>query len=164
MTDKMQAIIEKIRETPLPEQSTNSHILRKPADRVRVFGAALYGLLDSLAETAKEQGGYGLAAPQVGVSLRVAVVLFDSQRLELINPEIIKARGSEIGQEGCLSIPGIVADVERATYILFRNCDRMGREYRIKAYNHLARIVQHEIDHLNGVLIVDKALRINWLQ
>ena len=79
---------------------------------------------------------------------------------ELINPEIIKQKGAEEGQEGCLSIPGIAADVERSTYVLLKAQDRHGKEFRLKAYDWLARILQHEIDHLHGVLMTDKAAKL----
>ena len=141
-------------------------ILLKPANRVRDFGPTLHKLLDDMVETVREAPGVGVAAPQVGIDWRVSVVEYpldeekpeETMRVyELINPEIIKAKGSEVGQEGCLSIPGIAADVDRATYVLVRAQDRFGKEFRIKAYDWLARIFQHEIDHLQGVLMTDKA-------
>lgn len=141
-------------------------VLMKPAARVREFGPTLHKLLDDMLETVREAPGVGIAAPQVGVDLRVSVVEYPEDEedaehtmrvYELINPEIIKAKGVEVGQEGCLSIPGVAADVERATYVLVRAQDRYGKEYRIKAYDWLARIFQHEIDHLQGVLMTDKA-------
>jgi len=143
-----------------------SEILSRPAARVRDFGPALHKLLDDMVETMRDAPGVGLAAPQVGVDLRVSVIEYpddeenpeETMRVyEVINPEIIKSKGTEVGQEGCLSIPGLLADVERATYILVRAQDRHGEEYRIKAYDWLARIFQHEIDHLYGVLMTDKA-------
>ena len=128
-----------------------SEILARPTTRVR------------------EAPGVGLAAPQVGVDLRVAVIEYPDDEddpentmrvYELINPEIIRSKGAECGQEGCLSIPGLVADVDRATYILLRAQDRNGREFRLKAYDWLARVFQHEIDHLQGVLMTDKAIQL----
>jgi peptide deformylase len=141
-------------------------VLFKAAQRVRDFGPGLHKLLDDMLETMREAPGVGLAAPQVGLGLRAAVVEYpeddeypDSPKrvYELINPEVIKKKGAEIGQEGCLSIPGLAADVERATFVLVKAQDRHGREVRIKAYDWLARIFQHEIDHLHGVLMTDKA-------
>jgi peptide deformylase len=146
-----------------------SEILRQPAARVRDFGPKLHALLDRMVETMREAPGVGLAAPQVGVDLRVAVIEYPDDEedpentmhlYELINPEIIRTKGTEVGQEGCLSIPGLVADVERATYILVRAQDRSGKEYRLKAYDWLARVFQHEIDHLHGVLMTDKATQL----
>ncbi|MBO9393751.1 peptide deformylase [Caldilinea sp.] len=144
-------------------------VLFKNAQRVRDFGPRLHQLLDDMIETMRAAPGVGLAAPQVGVSLRVAVIEYpedeedpeNTKRLyEIINPEIIKKRGAEIGQEGCLSIPGLAADVERATQIVVRAQDRFGKEIRIKAYGWLARIFQHEIDHLAGTLMTDRAVQL----
>lgn len=149
--------------------SAKSEILAQPATRVRDFGPKLHQLLDRMLETLREAPGVGLAAPQVGVDLRVAVIEYPDdeedpentlQVYELINPEIVRAKGVEVGQEGCLSIPGMVADVERATYLLVRAQDRNGQEYRIKVYDWLARVFQHEIDHLHGVLMTDKATQL----
>ncbi|MCX6046675.1 MAG: peptide deformylase [Chloroflexi bacterium] len=141
-------------------------ILTKPAARVRDFGPTLHKLLGDMLQTLREAPGVGVAAPQVGVDLRVSVIEYPEDEedpehtmrvYELINPEIIKAKGLEEGQEGCLSMPGIAADVDRATFVLVRAQDRYGKEFRIKAYDWLARIFQHEIDHLQGVLMTDKA-------
>jgi len=149
--------------------SAKSEILAQPATRVRDFGPKLHQLLDRMLETLREAPGVGLAAPQVGVDLRVAVIEYPDdeedpentlQVYELINPEIVRAKGAEVGQEGCLSIPGMVADVERATSLLVRAQDRNGQEYRIKVYDWLARVFQHEIDHLHGVLMTDKATQL----
>lgn len=146
-----------------------SDILAQPATRVRDFGPKLHQLLNGMLEIMRAAPGVGLAAPQVGVDLRVAVVEYPDDEddpentmrvYELINPEIVRVKGAEVGQEGCLSIPGLVADVERGTYLLLRAQDRHGREVRIKAYDWLARIFQHEIDHLHGVLMTDKATQL----
>ena len=151
----------------------NSAVLRLPTARVRVFDPALRRLLDDMAETMRDAAGVGLAAPQVGQAIRASVVEYPEdeerpeesmRRYELINPEIIRSRGAESAQEGCLSLPGIAADVERATYVLVRAQDRYGKEFRIKAYGWLARIFQHEIDHLHGVLMTDKADQLYRLQ
>ena len=146
-----------------------SDILAQPATRVRDFGPKLHQLLNGMLEIMRAAPGVGLAAPQVGVDLRVAVVEYPDDEddpentmrvYELINPEIVRVKGTEVGQEGCLSIPGLVADVERGTYLLLRAQNRHGREVRIKAYYWLARIFQHEIDHLHGVLMTDKATQL----
>ena len=149
----------------------NDQVLFKPASRVREFGPALHKLLDDMLETMRKAPGVGLAAPQVGIGLRVAVVEYAEDEddddpespkrvYELVNPEIIKQKGSESGQEGCLSIPGLAADVDRATYVLVKAQNRNGKEVRIKAYDWLARIFLHEIDHLHGVLMTDKATQV----
>ncbi|MYH61835.1 MAG: peptide deformylase [Caldilineaceae bacterium SB0675_bin_29] len=141
-------------------------ILRRPAQRVWSFDKRLHQLLDNMVETMREGKGVGLAAPQVGLDRRIFVIEYPEdterpeetmQRYEMINPEIVKAKGSEIGQEGCLSLPGLAADVDRATYVLVKAQDRHGKSQRIKAYDWLARIFQHEIDHLGGVLMTDRA-------
>lgn len=144
-------------------------VLLRPANRVREFGPALHKLLDDMLETMRDAPGVGLAAPQVGVALRVAVIEYpedeedpeNTRRVyEIINPEVIKQKGSDSGQEGCLSIPGLAADVDRPTYVLLKAQDRHGKEIRIKAFDWLARIFLHEIDHLHGVLMTDKATQI----
>ena len=144
-------------------------VLLKNAQRVRDFSPALHQLLDDMLETMRKAPGVGLAAPQVGIGQRVTVIEYpededdpeNTRRVyELINPEIIKKRGTDVGQEGCLSIPGLAADVERATHVVIKAQDRYGQEIRIKAYDWLARIFQHEIDHLHGVLMTDKAQKV----
>ncbi len=148
---------------------SNSTVLLQTAARVRDFGPALHQLLDDMIETMREAPGVGLAAPQIGIGQRIAVIEYpedeedpdNTKRIyEIINPEIIKKKGSDMGQEGCLSIPGLAADVERATHVVVKAQDRNGKEIRIKAYDWLARIFQHEIDHLHGVLMTDKAEKV----
>jgi peptide deformylase len=144
----------------------NSSVLRRSARRVREFDPELHKLLDDMVETMREAKGVGLAAPQIGLDQRITVIEYPDdedkpeetmRRYELINPEIVKTKGSEVAQEGCLSLPGLAADVERATYVLIKAQDRHGKEVRIKAYDWLARIFQHEIDHLHGVLMTERA-------
>ena len=152
---------------------SDSAILHRTTKRVREFGPALHQLLDDMLETMRAAPGVGLAAPQVGVNQRVIVVEYPEDEedpentmrvYQLVNPEIIKQKGEEIGQEGCLSIPGMAADVNRATYVLVRAQDRDGKEVRIKAYDWLARIFQHEIDHTLGVLMTDRAEQVYHLR
>jgi peptide deformylase len=144
----------------------NGAVLRRSARRVREFNLDLHKLLDDMVETMREAKGVGLAAPQIGLDQRITVIEYPDdedkpeetmRRYELINPEIIKTKGAEVAQEGCLSLPGLAADVERATYVLLKAQDRHGKEVRIKAYDWLARIFQHEIDHLHGVLMTERA-------
>lgn len=148
-------------------------VLYKPANRVRDFGPALHKLLDDMLETLRAAPGVGLAAPQVGISQRVVVIEYPEDEddpenttrvFELINPELIKVKGEEEAQEGCLSMPGLAADVKRATYTLVRYQDRHGKEVRYKAYDWLARIFQHEIDHLHGVMMTDRATQLYRLK
>lgn len=140
--------------------------LRRPARRVRTFDRRLHQLLENMVETMRSGKGVGLAAPQVGLNQRIFVIEFPEdeerpeetmRRYELINPELVKAKGSEIAHEACLSLPGLAAEVDRATYVLVKAQDRHGKTLRIKAYDWLARIFQHEIDHLGGVLMIDVA-------
>lgn len=147
----------------------NSAVLRRAARRVRTFDAQLHQLLDNMVETMHDAKGVGLAAPQIGVDQRITVIEYPEDedrpdetmhRYELINPEIVKTKGAEVGQEGCLSLPGLAADVERATYVLVKAQDRYGKEVRFKAYDWLARIFQHEIDHLHGILMTERAKQI----
>ena len=115
-------------------------------------------------ETMQEAPGVGLAAPQIGVGLRVIVVETpededDPQggtQLQLINPEILKQDGEQIGEEGCLSIPGYVGIVKRSQNIAVKALNRKGKEVKVKASGYLARVLQHEIDHLDGVLFTDR--------
>lgn len=146
-------------------------ILRKKANRVRDFNPALHRLLDDMTETMIAAPGIGLAAPQVGVSQRVIVVrLPDDEEskeeygdqagvlYEVINPEIIKADQEIVeGVEACLSIPGYFGTVDRSIAVTVRGQDRDGKDIRIKARDWLARVFQHEIDHLEGVLYIDLA-------
>ncbi len=145
---------------------SDHEVLLQRAQRVQNFGPALHTLLDDMVETMRAAPGVGLAAPQIGVAQRVVVIEYPEDEddpeqtlrlYEIVNPEILKKRGAEVGQEGCLSMPGLLADVERATQIVVRAQDRNGHEIRIKAYDWLARIFQHEIDHLQGVLMTDRA-------
>lgn len=146
-------------------------VLRQKAQRVREFDGKLRQMLDDMRETLLEAPGVGLAAPQVGASLRAIVVrLPDDEQAreeygeqagvwyEVVNPEIIRpSREMVDGIEGCLSVPGYAGRVERHVSVLVRGQDRQGKEIRIKARDWLARVFQHEIDHLNGVLYIDRA-------
>ncbi len=139
-------------------------VLRQKAKKVRKIDASTQKLIDDMMETMAEAPGVGLAAPQVGVSLRVIVVETpedeeDPQggtQLQLINPEILKTEGEQIGEEGCLSIPGYVGIVKRAEHVTVKGLNRKGKEVKIKAHGYLARVLQHEIDHLDGVLFTDR--------
>ena len=103
--------------------------------------------------------GVGIAAPQIGKNLQVAIVEVDEEdRFELINPEIIESSGESVDVEGCLSIPHTYGTVKRADEIMVRYFDREGEEMEVQAFGYLARAIQHEIDHLNGVLFIDKMI------
>ena len=125
-----------------------------PVDKITKKTAML---VDDMMRILRKANGVGLAAPQVGKLPRVIVIApVDMRPTALINPVIVKAEGEQIGQEGCLSIPGLYGDVKRAQYVEVEAMDRKGREYVYELEGLPARIVQHEIDHLNGVLFIDK--------
>ena len=130
-------------------------ILRERAKKVTTFDASLHRLLDDMLETMRDAPGVGLAANQIGVGLQVAVIEVEDKVTELINPQIVRASGEIIDWEGCLSIPGFVAEVKRSAKVTVKARDRHGKEFRIKGDELLARALQHEIDHLNGVLYID---------
>ena len=149
-------------------------ILRKKAFRISEFDPRLHTLFDDMLETMIDGQGIGLAAPQVGVRQQAIIVrLPDDEEsveqfgdqagvlYEAVNPKIIRAsRELVTGIEGCLSIPGYLGTVARHEWVTIRAQDRDGRDIRIKAEDWLARVFQHEIDHLNGVLFVDKAIEV----
>lgn len=130
-------------------------ILREKTKKVTDFDASLHRLLDDLLETMRDAPGIGLAANQVGVPLQVAVIEIEGKITELVNPKVVRRSGKTVDWEGCLSIPGFVAEVERSTKVTVQARDRNGREYRVKGDELFARALQHEIDHLNGVMYID---------
>jgi peptide deformylase len=133
-------------------------ILRAKAKKVSRFDAYLERLVTDMWETMRAAPGVGLAAPQVGESIRVLVAEYEDEAVALVNPEIIKrSEDEELGTEGCLSIPGFIGDdVARASAITVKARDPKGKEIRVKAEGWYARILQHEIDHLDGVLYTDR--------
>ncbi|MCX2825366.1 peptide deformylase [Bacillus pseudomycoides] len=138
-----------------------NEVLETPCERVMNFDKKLVNLLKDMHETMLVADGVGLAAPQVGVSLQVAVVDIgdDTGKIELINPVILEKRGEQVGPEGCLSFPGLYGEVERAEYIKVRAQNRRGKIFLLEADDFLARAIQHEIDHLHGVLFTSKVTR-----
>jgi peptide deformylase len=130
-------------------------ILRERARKVTQFDASLHRLLDDMLETMRDAPGIGLAANQIGVPLQVAVIELEEKVTELINPQIVRSSGEIIDWEGCLSIPGFVAEIARAAKVTVKAKNRQGKEFRVKADELFARALQHEIDHLNGILYVD---------
>lgn len=136
-------------------------ILRKKAEPLEKIDDNILRLLDDMAQTMYEAPGYGLAAPQIGVSKRIIVLDETAGKepgglIEAINPEILEANGEIFEEEGCLSIPGEYAFVKRFMNIKVKYTDRFGKEHTIQTTERLARIFQHEIDHLNGTLFIDK--------
>lgn len=130
-------------------------VLRRMSVPVKEFDEITSSMLDGMRSVMIEANGLGLAAPQVGWGLR-AIVLADSRWPDLINPVIVQRKGSERRQESCLSIPGATVEVERATKVVVQAQDRTGQPLKIKAQGPLARLLQHEIDHLDGILITSK--------
>jgi peptide deformylase len=139
--------------------------LRVKAVRVPRVDDGVRKLMDDMVETMVSANGVGLAATQVGASLRVIVLKVDNQLLQLANPELIRASGEQIGYEGCLSVPGYIGEVARAERVVVKALNRHGKEVRIKGEDLLARALQHEIDHLDGVLFTDhlSALKRNMI-
>ena len=142
-------------------------VLRKKARKVTSFGPELQKLIDDMVETMRAAPGVGLAAPQVGESIQVIVIEYSEEEEEdpklytLVNPEIVRfSNDSEVGTEGCLSIPGYVGDVERPSAVTLKGMSRRGDPVRIKAAGWLARIFQHEVNHLDGVLFTDLAEKV----
>jgi peptide deformylase len=132
-----------------------SPILRQETERVSEITPELRRLIDDMFDTMEKAKGVGLAAPQVGRRERLAVVNADDTRLVVINPEIVLREGKAKGEEGCLSIPEVYADVERAARVVVRAQDIDGNVYEVDAANLLGRCLQHEIDHLHGKMFID---------
>ena len=143
-------------------------ILRQKARKIRTFGPSLEALIKDMMDSMHAANGLGLAAPQIGVPLRVIVIEMppetdeegnEIQRGQLYvycNPEIVKASGEEEIDEACLSVPDYVGAVKRATHVTVKGQDAKGRKVRTKAEGLLARAFQHEMDHLNGILFIDR--------
>ena len=143
----------------LPLRYLPDPVLRQKAQRVWVIDAALQRLIDDMIDTMRAHHGVGLAANQVGVLLRVCVLEIPEEEevRVLINPEVVEREGERVVEEGCLSIPGYRGRVRRSVRVKVKALDRHGREVRIKAEdNLLAQALEHEIDHLNGILYIDR--------
>jgi peptide deformylase len=150
-------------------------VLRRKARPVTTFDKKLQTLIDDMIETMREAPGVGLAAPQVGISERLIVIEYVDPPEEdeeepkevkpklyvMVNPEIVKSSEEKVlGVEGCLSIPGLVGEVERFATVQVKGLNRRGQPMKVKAEGWLARIFQHEIDHVNGVVFPDRATRV----
>lgn len=136
-------------------------ILREKAQPVKKFHARLHKLLDDMAETMYDAKGVGLAAPQVGILKRVIVVDPGDGLIEVVNPELVDLEGEQLAPpEGCLSIPGLLGEVRRANRLKVKGQNRYGEPFEMEAEGYLARIFQHEVDHLNGILFIDRAERV----
>lgn len=141
----------------LPIRSLPDPVLRRKAKRVGIIGNSVQKLIDDMLETMHAvPGRVGLAAPQVGVSLRVIVIgIPEEEDIVLINPELVRTKGEQLVDEGCLSLQGYVAEIKRAESVTVKGLDRNGKKIRIKGDGLLAQALQHEIDHLNGTIYVD---------
>ena len=133
-------------------------ILKRKTNRVSTIDRSVKKLIKDMCETLHaEEGRVGLAAPQIGVSLRITVIgLPDEEDIILINPEVVRRKGKRLLSEGCLSIPGYVGQVYRAEAVTAKALDIHGKEVRIKGEGLLAQALEHEIDHLDGILYVDR--------
>ena len=139
-------------------------ILREKTKRVGRVDDSVRRLLDDLAETMIAAPGAGLAAPQIGVGLRVCVVKGDDNQIyQLVNPELVKGSGTQVGYEGCLSYPGWVGEVPRYDSVVVKGLNRKGKPVRIKSEGFTARAFQHEIDHLDGILFTDRLTSLDTL-
>ncbi len=143
-----------------------NEVLRRKAHKVRIFDNNLRTLIDDMVETMRDAPGVGLAAPQIGILEQIVVIEFGDEDDEeapkklytIVNPEITRMVNEKVmGVEGCLSIPGIVGDVERSTSIVVKGQNRNGQKVKLKLDGWVARIFQHEINHLSGILFTDLA-------
>ena len=140
-------------------------ILREKSKKVARIDTSIQRLIDDLAETMLAAPGAGLAANQIGVALRVCVVKGDDNQIwGLVNPEIVKHDGVQVGYEGCLSYPGWVGEVARYETVVVKGRNRRGKEVRIKSSGFTARAFQHELDHLDGVLFTDRLTTLETLR
>ncbi|WP_019554153.1 peptide deformylase [Propionispira raffinosivorans] len=135
-------------------------VLKEICQPVAKIDNKIRRLLDDMAETMYEANGVGLAAPQVGTAIRVVVIDVGNGLLELINPVIVEREGTAIDTEGCLSIPDIFGEVERSSKVTVEFTNRRNKKQQITGEGLLARCFQHELDHLDGVLFIDRALSI----
>src|SRR5450755_572794 len=137
--------------------TTENPILRRKAKKIHHFDPSIQKLMNEMFEIMHEANGVGLAAPQIAQSIRVFVAEFEEHKIAVFNPEIVKAEGEELGPEGCLSIPGYVGEnIRRASKVLVKGQDVRGKPIRVPGEGWFARILQHEIDHLDGVLFIDR--------
>ena len=141
-------------------RKVGDEVLRKTCRPVEAITPRILTLLDDMIDTMRDANGVGLAAPQVGILRRIAVVEVEQGEVyELINPKIIAVAGEQEGAEGCLSVPGRYGLVTRPKHVTVRALNRKGEEYEITAHDFLARAFCHEIEHLDGKLSIDKVTR-----
>ena len=133
-------------------------ILRQKTKKVRAIDSAIQKLVDDMIETMRAASGVGLAVPQIGLSLRIAVIeIPEMEVITLINPVIVKRQGSRLIEEACLSLPGYSGKINRSLMVKVNALDRQGRKIIIVGEDLLAQALEHEIDHLEGILYTDRA-------
>ena len=150
----------------MPVIKMDNPLLHQKAKKVRKIDDSIQKLIDDMVETMHDVGGVGLAAPQVGVPLQVVVIQLpeDEEVITLINPEIVKTpEDTEMMTEGCLSLPGYRGEVKRFTSVTVKARDSQGKPIRIKGEGLLAQVLQHEVDHINGIVFVDHLESMNDL-
>jgi len=138
-------------------------ILKKKCKPVKEINPSIIELLDDMKQTLRELDAVGIAAPQIGTLKRICVIEFEDELYEMINPEIINEEGNQRCNEACLSVPGRCGDVERPFNIVVKALNREGKEYEVKADDFLTSVMCHEIDHLDGVLFIEKARNIQMI-
>jgi peptide deformylase len=154
-----------VRNEQRPVYKIPDDVLRQNTTPIAKVNKKTQALIDSMMRIMKNANGVGLAAPQVGVLQQIIVIAPEGSRpMALVNPVITKREGSVVGSEGCLSLPGLYGDVVRAEYIEVRALDRKGKTFVYEMEGMPARVVQHEIDHLTGVLFIDKVdpISLHW--
>jgi peptide deformylase len=142
----------------IPIRRAGDPVLREKARRVRTIDNSIHKLIEDMWETMYDAPGVGLAAPQIGIPLRVIVIdVPDHDPLALVNPEIVKRSGERLLDEGCLSVPGFRGEIIRSVKVVAKGIDpKTGKEVRVKAQDDLmAEALEHEIDHINGILYID---------
>ncbi|MDP6647244.1 MAG: peptide deformylase [Dehalococcoidales bacterium] len=140
----------------LPIRLAPDPILRQKAKRVKYFDGSTQKLIGDMQETMHAAEGIGLAAPQVGVPLRIIVIgLPEEEDIVLLNPQVVRKTGERVVDESCLSIPGYVGEVKRAISLIVKARDPSGKEIRIRGEKVLSHALEHEIDHINGILYID---------
>ena len=140
----------------LPIRTLPEPVLRQKSKRISNIDSSVRRLIDNMRETMHAANGVGLAAPQIGTPLRLIVIgIPEEEDIVLINPQIERRSGERLVDEGCLSVPGYVGQITRAESVTAKGRDQNGKEIRIKADDLLAQALEHEIDHLNGVLYID---------
>lgn len=138
---------------------SDNETIRKKSKPVKTFDNNLWLLLDDMYETMVQYNGCGIAAVQVGILKRAVIVETNGLKIELINPVIISSSGKQVGQEGCLSVKNIRGDVERPYKITVKAYDRFGNEMTLTFCDFVAKAICHELDHLDGILFIDKMIR-----